>query len=66
MILNRRSRRRFVRKIGALEQAFERGAIGERELQDRATSLIAFTRTEGVSSWKLRQQVLETSQVSDR
>ena len=59
MTLNRRSRTRFRRKIRRLESDFLRGAVSERQLQSRAESLVAFTRTEGVSSWQFRRRVVE-------
>jgi hypothetical protein len=49
--LNRRSRVRFRRKLRALERAYLAGRIDERQLQERATALVAFTRTSGLSSW---------------
>jgi len=63
MILNRRSRVRFRRKLGALERAFLDGRIDESTLQQRATALVAFTRTSGVSSWRFRRGVVESSLV---
>ena len=59
MTLNRRSRRRFVRKLRAYEATFAAGQMDERELQRRVESLVAFTRTRGVSSWQFRRSVLE-------
>jgi RNA-directed DNA polymerase len=60
MTLNRRGRVRFRRKLRALEAAHGDGRIGERELQQRASSLVAFTRTEGLSSWRFRQRVIDS------
>jgi len=60
MTLNRRSRRRFVRKLRAYEAMFAAGQMDERELQRRVESLVAFTRTQGVSSWQFRRSVLES------
>jgi RNA-directed DNA polymerase len=65
-ILNRRSRVRFGRKLRELESAYESGAIDERALQSRATALVAFTRTSGISSWRFRHRVIESLPVSDR
>lgn len=57
--LNRRSRRRFARKLRTYEGLFAAGLWDERQLQRHVESLVAFTRTEGVSSWKFRRSVLE-------
>lgn len=66
MILNRRSRRRYSRKLASLDRALSMGDISEREMQDRVTALVAFTRTEGVSSWRFRQRTLGCQRVSGR
>lgn len=64
--LSRRSRVRFQRKFAKLEDEFLGGRIDEIELQQRATSLFAFARAAGVSSWQFRRRVLEQSQVNGR
>jgi hypothetical protein len=64
LTLNRRSRVRFRRKLRALEDAFLDGGIDESTLQQRATALVAFTRTGGLSSWRFRNGVIESSLVS--
>jgi hypothetical protein len=64
--LNRRSRRRYRRKLHRLEAAWLAGEIGESELQTRATALTAFTRTTGVCSWHCRRAVLSQMPVSGR
>lgn len=64
--LNRRSRVRFRRKFVQLESDFLDGLIDEVVLQQRATSLFAFPRAAGVSSWRLRRRVLELAPVSGR
>ena len=64
MTLNRRSRVRFRRKLRALELAYLAGQIDEPTLQQRASALVAFTRTDGLSSWRFRQGVLESLPVS--
>jgi retron-type reverse transcriptase len=64
LVLNRRSRRRFRRRLAALERRHGRGAISERELQERATALTAFTRGAAVCSWRFRQSVLQGWSVS--
>jgi hypothetical protein len=51
ILLNRRSRIRFRRRLRALEEAYLAGQIDELQLQQRVTALVAFTRTPGLSSW---------------
>jgi hypothetical protein len=60
LVLNRRSRVRFRRKLRALELALARGEIGELEMQQRATSLVEFTEAGGLASWNFRRKVLES------
>jgi hypothetical protein len=62
--LNRRSRVRFRRKLLSLEHAHLAGRIDDITLQQRASSLVAFTRPRGVSSWRFRRGVLESMPVS--
>lgn len=62
--LNRRSRLRFRRKLGHIERKFLRGEIDELELQQRSTSLLAFTRSGGVWSWQFRRSVVKELEVS--
>jgi hypothetical protein len=62
--LNRRSRVRFYRRLRQIEQAYQAGNLSERRLQERATALVAFTRTAGTSSWRFRRAVLEKLSVS--
>jgi RNA-directed DNA polymerase len=57
--LNRRSRQRFRRQLARLEQDFVAERIGAHELQQRATALVAFTRTPGLSAWRFRRGVLQ-------
>ena len=64
MTLNRRSRVRFYRRLRQLEQAYQAGDLSERVLQQRATALVAFTRTAGIGSWQFRRAVLEKLSVS--
>ena len=59
-----RSRRRFRKKLAALETSFEVGDISERDLQERATSLLAFCCTTDLKSWKFRTGVLQQLAVS--
>jgi RNA-directed DNA polymerase len=62
--LNRHSRVRFQRRLRQLEQACEAGRLSERHLQERATAMVAFTRTAGISSWRFRRAVLQKLSVS--
>ena len=62
--LNRRSRVRFHRRLRQIEQACQSGNLSERRLQERATAMVAFTRTGGISSWRFRRAVLEKLSVS--
>jgi hypothetical protein len=64
LILNRRSRLRFRRKLAWLERAHLAGALDSAALQHRVTSLVAFTRTAGISSWRFRRAVLDSLPVS--
>ncbi len=64
MILNRRSRRRLRRKLSLLEKWYAAGVMGAGELQERATAVMAFARTAGVSSWRLRHGVIQQLAVS--
>ena len=59
MILSRRSRRRFRHKLSRLERSYVDGAIDAAALQQRATALLAFARSAGVSSWRFRTAVLQ-------
>ncbi len=59
MVLNRRSRVRFRRKLHSIELEHSRGEIGELEMQQRATSLVEFTQAGGLASWNFRRKVLE-------
>lgn len=62
--LNRRSRRRFRHRLRELTERFAGGQITERELQERATALVAFTRCGAVRSWQFRQEAIESVSVS--
>jgi hypothetical protein len=63
---NRRSRVRFRRKMTKLENDYLQSRIDERELQERATSLTAFTQAAGAKTWNLRTSVLQRLPVSGR
>ncbi len=58
IILNRRSRVRYGRKLQRLHKAMAAGSLTEREFQDRATALTAFTQ-HPICSYRFRQSVLE-------
>jgi hypothetical protein len=64
LTLNRRSRLRFRRKMTRLETEYLEGDIDELELQQRGTSLCAFTMAGGVKSWRFRRSVLQRLPVS--
>lgn len=60
LTLNRRSRVRFRRKLRALDLDHRAGRIDEATLQQRASALVAFTRSGGVSSWHFRRGVIDS------
>lgn len=62
--LNRRSRRRFRRKLIDLEEAFIEDRLSELELQRRAEALISFTQAGGTKSWRFRSEMLQSLRVS--
>jgi hypothetical protein len=59
LVLNRRSRIRFRRKLLQLECGAIRGEVTDLELQQRAGSLFEFTQAGGLASWCFRQKVLQ-------
>jgi RNA-directed DNA polymerase len=61
LTLNRRSRVRCRRKLRQLEAWYAAGRIGERELQQRATAVVAFARSAGVSSWQFRRRLVDST-----
>ncbi len=63
-VLNDRSRHRFRKKLESMESAYLAGGITESELQQCATSMVAFTRAADVRSWRFRHDVLQTLPVS--
>lgn len=63
VVLNRRSRLRFRRRLRQLEADFAAGRIDDLELQHRGTALVAFTTAGPVSSWRFRQRVLQLESV---
>jgi len=64
MVLSRRNRRRFRRRLAWLERCHRSGQLSERQFQDRMTAMTAFTRTPGLCSWRFRQSVLQQAAVS--
>ena len=56
--LNRRSKRRWRRRVRVLERAERLGLISELELQSRLTALAAFAKGAGAKSWRFRTSVL--------
>lgn len=62
--LNHRSRIRFRRQLSLLEAAWNEGQISDRELQQRTTSLLAFTTAGGIASWRWRTRVISSLAVS--
>ena len=62
--LNRRSKIRFRRKMTGLENAYAAGMISESEMQERASALVAFTRTPALCSCRFRRQTLKSLAVS--
>ena len=64
VLLNHRSRVRFARKMARLENAYLAGEVDELELQERATSLCAFTQAAGAKSWHFRSRALQRLPVS--
>jgi len=62
-ILSRRSRRRFRQKLSSLERSYANGDIDAAALQERATALVAFARSGGISSWRFRTTVLQQMEV---
>lgn len=66
LTLNRRSRVRFARRLRRLEEQYQRGALDAVQLQRRATALVAFARSAGVSTWRFRSAVVQRLPVSGR
>jgi retron-type reverse transcriptase len=58
MVLNRRSRVRFARKLKDLEYARQLGTWSDAELQCRGRALVAFTQTPGLLAWRFRAKTL--------
>jgi hypothetical protein len=66
LTLNRRSRVRCRRRLRQLEAWHAAGWIGEGELQQRATAVVAFARAAGVSSWRFRRSLVESASAGGR
>ena len=64
--LNRRSKRRWRRRVKVLARAERLGLISEAELQVRMSALTAFAKGAGVKSWRFRQSVLQQLAVDDQ
>ncbi len=62
--LNRRSRRRYRKRLIALDEDLQRGQLTAPEFQQRTEALTAFTTAGGVKSWKFRRHVLKCLSVS--
>ncbi len=63
--LNRRSKRRWRRRVRVLERAERLGLISESNLQQRLAALTAFSQAAGVKSWRFRTSVLQPPTVND-
>lgn len=63
--LNRRSKRRWRRRVRVLERAERLGLISESNLQQRLAALTAFSQAAGAKSWRFRNSVLQPSAVND-
>lgn len=63
--LNRRSKRRWRRRVRVLERAEGLGLISESNLQQRLLALTAFSQAAGAKSWQFRKSVLQPSAVND-
>lgn len=57
--LNRRSKRRWRRRVRVLERAERLGLMSETSLQQRLSSLTAFSCAAGTKSWKFRHAVVQ-------
>lgn len=63
--LNRRSRRRFRRRVRVLLQGMRLGVFCERDVQRRLDALIAFSKSGDTRSWRFRQAVVNSLVVGD-
>ncbi|HMP79350.1 MAG TPA: RNA-directed DNA polymerase [Pirellulaceae bacterium] len=63
--LNRRSKRRWRRRVRVLERAERLGLISESNLQQRLVALTAFSKAAGAKSWRFRKSVLQPLAVND-
>jgi hypothetical protein len=63
--LNRRSKRRWRRRVRVLERAERLGLISESNLQQRLVTLTAFSQAAGAKSWRFRNSVLQPLAVND-
>ena len=60
ILLNRRSRIRFRRKLTHLLRCHSEGLITDAEIQKRMTSLVGFTRSANISSWQFRSATIRS------
>jgi hypothetical protein len=63
--LNRRSKRRWRRRVRVLERAERLGFLSESALQRRLAAVVAFANAGGAKSWTFRRAVLQESGVDD-
>jgi hypothetical protein len=63
--LNRRSKRRWRRRVRVLERGERLGLISELNLQQRMVALTAFSQAAGAKSWRFRKSVLQPVAVND-
>ncbi len=64
MVLNRRSRIRFRRKLQALSEHYISQTLSEADFQTRATALVSFLKCDGLASWRFRTRSLFSEKVS--
>lgn len=58
LTLGRRSRKRYRDRLGMLQRLYEGSRITEKTLQERVTSLTAYTMAAGIRSWTFRTSAL--------
>lgn len=63
--LNRRSKRRWRRRVRVLQRAERLGLLSESNLQQRLASLTAYSQAAGAKSWRFRRTVLQGRAVDD-
>lgn len=65
LVINRRSRRRYTRKMMDLIEQYRHAQISPAEFQQRSLSTSEFTWSGGVRSWKFRSAVLQSLTADD-